>query len=427
MALENNNNPLDTTNAAKYLEISERSFRWYRSEYNKENTNDPLNPIKEGIKHLYSESDLEKLKTFIKSRKKSTSVNKINEIKKTSHKVEAHDLKIDEGYRTLIRSLSEQEFTQLEENILQNGILNPIIVTKDYTVIDGYNRYAIAKKHDLPIPIKIMDFRNRNEIEIWIIKNQIAQRNLSAYDRGVLALKLKPIISAIAKQNQKNNLKLALDPLFKRIDTKKEIAKIAEISHGTLAKIEKIDNEATDEMKQSILNGKLSIDKAYKQIMGSSYSSLNEDDNPFSDEEVKLLDDIETAAAHFVLFIHINKVESQKANINLEKCKEKLNVLANNAKKSGNRKHYNLLIKEKEARIKHGTDFGTLYESKAEEYIQGKKNYEPVGNKSIVLAKITSKVTIEDYRNLITSIKVSTDINEIKSLIGSFEKEYGII
>ena len=82
MVTETNDNLLDTTNAAKYLEISERSFRWYRNEYNKENTNDPLNPIKEGIKHLYSESDLEKLRNFLKSRKKSKSnidksVNKI--------------------------------------------------------------------------------------------------------------------------------------------------------------------------------------------------------------------------------------------------------------------------------------------------------------------------------------------------------------
>lgn len=424
MDSKSNDKLLDTKNAAKYLGISERSFRWYRSEY-KENTNDPLNPIKEGIKHLYSESDLEKLKTFIKSRKKSSNIDKsvkINEIKKTSHKVEAQDLKIDEGYKTLIRPLSEQEFTQLEENILQNGILNPIIVTNDNTIIDGHHRHRIALKYNLPIPIKVMNFNNRSDTELWIIKNQFSRRNLSKYERGLLALKLKPIIAASAKENQGKRTDLTSVQNLTNVDTKKEIAKIAEISHGTLAKIEKIDNEATDEMKQSILNGKLSIDKAYKQIMGSNYSSPDEHDNPFSDEEVKLLDEIETSAAYFVLFIHSNKVESQKANINLEKCKEKLNVLANNAKKSGNRKHYHLLIKEKEARIKHGTDFGTLYESKAEEYIQGKKNYEPVGNKSIVLAKITSKVTIEDYQNLIISIKISTDINEIKSLIDSFEK-----
>ena len=429
MSSVNVNHSLDTTSSAKYLNVSERSFRWYRSKYNEENPNEPINPIKDGVNRLYSESDLEKLRVFINSRKNyqnsSKSVDEVNEIKKAPHKVEAQDLKIDEGYKTLIRPLSDQEFAQLEENILQNGILNPIIVTSDNTIIDGHHRHQIALKHNLPIPTRVMNFSDRLDAELWIIKNQFSRRNLSKYERGILALKLKPIIAASAKENQGKRTDLSSVKNLTNVDTKKEVAKIAGISHGTLAKIEKIDNEATDEMKQSILNGQLSIDKAYKQIMGS-YSKFDEEDNLFSDEEVKLLDEIETSAAHFILFIHSNKAESQKANINLEKCKENLNILANNAKKSGNRKHYNLLIKEKEARIKRGTDFGILYESKAEEYIQAEKKYEPMGNKSIVLTKITSKVTIEDYQNLINSIKISADINEIKSLIDKFEKNYGL-
>ena len=102
---------------------------------------------------------------------------------------------------TLITPLAEQELNQLEESILQNGILNPVIVTKDYVIIDGHNRYAIAKKHNLSIPIKIMNFANRNDTELWIIKNQFGRRNLSAYDRSMLALKLKLAIAAKAKEN----------------------------------------------------------------------------------------------------------------------------------------------------------------------------------------------------------------------------------
>ena len=44
---------------------------------------------------------------------------------------------------------------------------------------------------------------------IWIIKNQFGRRNLSVYDRSILALKLKPVIAAQAKENmlatQNNN------------------------------------------------------------------------------------------------------------------------------------------------------------------------------------------------------------------------------
>ena len=163
------NDLLKKTDAAKYLQVSERTLRWYKSEYNKVNADDPIEL--EG--HSYRKSDLDKLKAFSESRKKAKRV-KINEnnsdasksiATKTSTLIKAEELKIDEGFKTLIRPLAEQEFNQLEESILQDGILNPVIVTSDYVVIDGHHRYSVAQKHNLQIPIKIMDFNSRNDIE----------------------------------------------------------------------------------------------------------------------------------------------------------------------------------------------------------------------------------------------------------------------
>ena len=265
------NDLLKKTDAAKYLQVSERTLRWYKSEYNKVNADDPIEL--EG--HSYRKSDLDKLKAFSESRKKAKRV-QINEnnsdasksiATKTSTLIKAEELKIDEGFKTLIRPLAEQEFNQLEESILQDGILNPVIVTSDYVVIDGHYRYSVAQKHNLKIPIKIMDFNSRNDIELWIIKNQFARRNLSKYERGLLALRLKPIIAMKAKQKQIESGGAVPQKSTKPpIETRKEIAEIAGISHDTIAKIELIDNEATDEMKRLVINKELSINKAYKLI-----------------------------------------------------------------------------------------------------------------------------------------------------------------
>jgi transcriptional regulator with XRE-family HTH domain len=52
-----------------------------------------------------------------------------------------------------------------------------------------------------------------------------------------------------------------LDNPIVKIDTKKELAKMAGISHGTLAKIEKVDNETPAPIREAM--GKtISIDKA---------------------------------------------------------------------------------------------------------------------------------------------------------------------
>ena len=141
------------------------------------------------------------------------------------------------------------------------------------------------------------------------------------------------------------------------------------MSHGTLAKIEKIDNEATNEIKQLISNEQLSIDKAYKQIKGFHYSIDN--NNPFSDEEVKLLNEIETSAARIILCTQSkNTFKAQKANINLQKSKDDIkNLASNNLKENGNKKHFNLIMEEIDARIHFGMNFGILHETDAGEYV----------------------------------------------------------
>ena len=112
-----------------------------------------------------------------------------------------------------------------------------------------------------------MEFNSRNDIELWIIKNQFARRNLSKYERGLLALRLKPIIAMKAKQKQIESGGAVPQKSTKPpIETRKEIAEIAGISHDTIAKIELIDNKATNEIKQLVIDKKMSINKAYKLI-----------------------------------------------------------------------------------------------------------------------------------------------------------------
>ena len=57
------------------------------------------------------------------------------------------ELRIDPEFEGKIPPLTEEEFQQLESNILADGIvINPIIVW-DGVIIDGHNRYRIVGKH----------------------------------------------------------------------------------------------------------------------------------------------------------------------------------------------------------------------------------------------------------------------------------------
>ena len=57
------------------------------------------------------------------------------------------ELIIDPEFVACIPPLSQDEFEQLEENILSSGkIYNPILVW-NHTIVDGHNRYRILKRH----------------------------------------------------------------------------------------------------------------------------------------------------------------------------------------------------------------------------------------------------------------------------------------
>ena len=176
-------------------------------------------------------------------------------------------LRIDSELKELIPPLSKEEFEQLERNLLEEGIREPILLWND-TIIDGHNRYEIACKHKIKYNTVNKEFETKEQVIEWMILNQFGRRNLSAYQRSLLALKLKPVFEEKAKENQlrTNDNRVCQKSDEQKIDTKKEIAKIASVSHDTIAKVQKIEEKATPETKEKINKGEISINKAYKDI-----------------------------------------------------------------------------------------------------------------------------------------------------------------
>lgn len=175
---------------------------------------------------------------------------------------------IDEEFQKLIPPLTDDEYRQLEENCIKEGIREAILVWDrgdDLVIVDGHNRYKIAREHNLKWNHKVMNFESREDAKEWIIKNQFGRRNLTPYDRSLLALKLKPLITEKAKANQVRSTenRVCQKSDKQKVDTKKELAKVAGVSHDTIHKVEKIEAEATPQVKQAVRDGKLSINQAY--------------------------------------------------------------------------------------------------------------------------------------------------------------------
>lgn len=88
------------------------------------------------------------------------------------------ELKIDEDFRSLIPPLSIDEKIQLEENIINEGLREPICIWNGY-IIDGHNRYEICIKNNIPYTTKNIELSNKDEVIGWICSNQLGRRNIS--------------------------------------------------------------------------------------------------------------------------------------------------------------------------------------------------------------------------------------------------------
>ena len=175
----------------------------------------------------------------------------------------------DKEFESLIPPLSSEEFAQLEENCVKDGIRDPLVVWESPDgdiLVDGHNRWKISAKHaGIRFNVVKMRFENRDAAKEWILKNQLGRRNLPSYVRAQLALRLKPIIAEKAKEQQGQRTDICQKSDKSPIDTKKELATIAGVSHDTIHKVEVVEKHGTPEIKAKARSGEISTNEAYRQ------------------------------------------------------------------------------------------------------------------------------------------------------------------
>ena len=176
-------------------------------------------------------------------------------------------IKIDKEFQSLIPPLSQDEYKQLEANVISDGCRDALVVWQG-TLIDGHNRYRICTEHNIPFQTVEKKLDSREDVIQWIILNQFGRRNLSPGNRSILALRLEPIFKDKAKERMLSGKKI--DPTQKSAEgeTRKEVAKIAGVSHDTIDKVKKIIDRGTPEQVERIKKGDKgnTVNAVYKEI-----------------------------------------------------------------------------------------------------------------------------------------------------------------
>ena len=96
---------------------------------------------------------------------------------------------IDPEFQSQIPALTDEEFQQLEENILSEGeVLSPLIVWGNI-LVDGHNRYKILQQHpEIPYTTRSISCtcETREDVLTWICKHQLGRRNLTPEQKKFL-------------------------------------------------------------------------------------------------------------------------------------------------------------------------------------------------------------------------------------------------
>ena len=190
------------------------------------------------------------------------------------------NLKIDPEFQSQIPPLTDDEFKQLEENILKAGkLLSPLIVWNN-TLVDGHNRYAILQKHpEIYFSTMPLRFANREEALAWICKNQLGRRNLTPEQKKFLIGKQYSVEhrkpggngnnqhTAAAKKNAPEELCQidTIPPTAAEASIRKQIAERNNVSESYVARSEKfmrgveIMEQMVPGMQEKILSGQFKV------------------------------------------------------------------------------------------------------------------------------------------------------------------------
>ena len=192
------------------------------------------------------------------------------------------DLKINPELRDFIPPLSGEEKRQLEDSLLKYGYKGaPIYIWNDY-IVDGHNRYELCRKHNIEYPIEeLLLGDNATIIDVmeWMINTQLGRRNLPPAQRLAVMGKFKKKIQEqaankkskdIAESNKRrgsNVLQMEKnEDESRKIHTDKELAKMAGVGTGTVARYNKVMNSNDEELKEKVKTGQVSVNKAYEEV-----------------------------------------------------------------------------------------------------------------------------------------------------------------
>lgn len=171
---------------------------------------------------------------------------------------------IDKEFQSLIPPLTVEEYDGLEKSILADGCRDALVLWGDI-LVDGHNRYEICTTHDVPFQTVQKAFADRNDAKLWMMRNQLARRNLNDFQRIEITHKCEDAVKAKAAERQEStrfggtgNISLTAG------QARDELGAMAGVSGKTYEHAVTVMEEAPEPVVKAARQNALSINAAYQ-------------------------------------------------------------------------------------------------------------------------------------------------------------------
>lgn len=178
------------------------------------------------------------------------------------------NITVNEELLAYIDPLTPEENEALERSLLAEGCRDALVLWGE-VLVDGHNRHRICTQHGIPFnTVQNTRFTSIDDVHLWMIEQHLGRRSVSDFQRGVLALRRKDILTARVQPAAADasgaeapaNAVAAGKP--EPVPTMGAIAKSARISNATINQIEKIQKSAAPELVAAVKSGTISINAA---------------------------------------------------------------------------------------------------------------------------------------------------------------------
>ena len=183
------------------------------------------------------------------------------------------EIQIDEELSSLIPPLTQDEYSRLEQSIIEEGCRDAIILWGNI-IVDGHNRYKICTTHNIPFQIHQKEFVSKDEVKLWMLENQLSRRNLSDLARIEIVRKCEDAVKAEAKKRQGTRTDLLtsgqnfpeVDHMekFPQSTSRDELGQLAGVSGKTYEHAVAVLDKAPKPVIEAARKKELSINAAYQ-------------------------------------------------------------------------------------------------------------------------------------------------------------------